>query len=267
MLDCKTASKIEECVGKMISRRRMIFFYDLLWVLILGVVAWELTQKNNCILPTVPTGKIDWPTVTAYCILWTKYKLLFNCMWMGALGGVTISLKGIYDHGASTDPWNNDYNLWHIGRPVSGAIAGLIGGLLLYLVVPVDKFSPVLIYGLAFILGMQDKAFFDFLSQIGGRFLPKGDAAPAVLQITGIIPAEAKGGVSVRLTGQAIDKSAVVRIGSKKVGTPVIAPDGTSATGTVALLGLPANTKVDVEVINPGGRSIVMLDGFNYLGD
>ena len=25
--------------------------------------------------------------------------------------------------------------------------------------------------------------------------------------------------------------------------------------------------KVDVEVINPGGRSIVMLDGFNYLGD
>jgi hypothetical protein len=259
-------AKIEKKLAG-ISRRRIIFFYDLLWVLILGVVAWELTQKNNCILPTVPTGKIDWSQVTAYCVLWTKYKLLFNCMWMGALGGVTISLKGIYDHGASTDPWRNDYNLWHIGRPVSGAIAGLIAGLLLYLVVPVDKFSPVLIYGLAFILGMQDKAFFDFLSQIGGRFLPKSDAPPPILLVIGIDPTEGKGGVSIKITGQAIDKNAVLRVGGKPLGTPVVAPDGTSASGTVALLGLAANTKVDVEVINPGGRSIVLLDKFKYLGD
>jgi hypothetical protein len=259
-------AKIEKKLAG-ISRRRIIFFYDLFWVLILGVVAWELTQKNNCILPTVPTGKIDWSHVTAYCVLWTKYKLLFNCMWMGALGGVTISLKGIYDHGASTDPWKNDYNLWHIGRPVSGAIAGLIAGLLLYLVVPVDKFSPVLIYGLAFILGMQDKAFFDFLSQIGGRFLPRSDPPPPILQVIGIDPTEGKGGVSIKITGQAIDKNAVLRVGGKALGTPVIAPDGTSASGTVALLGLAANTKVDVELINPGGRSIVLLDKFKYLGD
>jgi len=43
-------------------------------------------------------------------------------------------------------------------------------------------------------------------------------------------------------------------------------PDGTSASGTVPL-GLAANTKVDVEVINPGGRSIVLLQKFKYLGD
>ncbi|MEA2875178.1 MAG: hypothetical protein QOF14_374 [Hyphomicrobiales bacterium] len=258
-------AKIEKKLAG-VSRRRIIFFYDLLWFLILGVVAWELTQKNNCILPTVPTGKIDWSSVTAYCVLWTKYKLLFNCMWMGALGGVTISLKGIYDHGASTDPWKNDYNLWHIGRPVSGAIAGLIAGLLLYLIVPVDKFSPVLIYGLAFILGMQDKAFFDFLSQIGGRFLPKSDATPPLLQVIGIDPTEGKGGQSIKITGQAIDKNAVLRIGGKTLGTPVIAPDGTSASGTVPL-GLAANTKVDVAVINPGGRSIVLVDKFKPLGD
>lgn|GEM_PF-6559753 len=71
----------------------------------------------------------------------------------------------------------------------------------------------------------------------------------------------------MKIAGQAIDKNAVVRIGGQKLGTLVIAADGTSASGTVALLHLPANTKVDVEVINPDGRSIVMLDGFNYLGD
>ena len=121
----------------------MIFLYDLLWILILGVVAWILTQKNNCILPTVPASTIDWSKISPYCILWTKYKLLFNCMWFGALGGVTISLKGIYDHGVATDPWKNDYNLWHLGRPASGAVAGLISGLLLYLIIPSDKVSPV----------------------------------------------------------------------------------------------------------------------------
>jgi len=251
-----------------VSRRRMIFFYDLLWVLILGVVAWILTQKNNCILPTVHPSQIDWSKISSYCILWTKYKVLFNCMWFGALGGVTISLKGIYDHGASTDPWRNDYNLWHIGRPVSGAIAGLIAGLLLYLIIPADKISPVLVYGLAFIFGTQDKAFFDFLSQIGGRFLPKSEPTPPLLQVIGIDRPEGKAGESIKITGQAIDKNAVLRVGGKTLGTPVIAPDGTSASGTVAPLGPQAkDTKVDVEVINPGGRSIVLLEKFKYLGD
>ena len=126
-----------------------------------------------------------------------------------------------------------------------------------------------MIYGLAFIFGTQDKAFFDFLSQIAGRFLPKTESAPPLLQILGVDPVEGKAGASVKIVGQAIDKSAVVRIGGRKLVAPVvIAPDGTSASGTVAPLGpAAANTKVDVEVINPGGRSIVLLEKFKYLGD
>lgn len=244
-----------------VSHRRLIFFYDLAWIVILGVIGWCLLQKNNCadLTPGLAPG--------AACALWIKYKLLFNCMWFGALGGVTISLKGVYDHGSATDPWKDDYNLWHLGRPASGAIAGLLGGLLLYLVLPTGKISPVVIYGLAFIFGTQDKAFFDFLAQIGGRFLPKSEPAAPLLNVIGIDPGTGKGGVSVKITGQAIDKAAVVRIGGKKLVTLVIAPDGTSASGTVVPLGLAPNTKVDVEVINPGGRSIVLLDRFNYLGD
>jgi hypothetical protein len=265
MPDCKTVSRIEECLGK-IPRRRMIFLSDVLWVLILGVVAWVLIQKNNCILPTVPDLKIVWSTVTTYCVLWTKYKLLFNCMWFGALGGVAVSLKGVYDHGASADPWKDDYNLWHIGRPVSGAIAGLIAGLLLYVIVPTDKLSHVVLYGVAFIFGMQDRAFFDFLSSFAARFLPPRNQSAPTLQVTAIAQPQGKAGDAVKITGQSIDRNAIARIGGVKIGTPVIAPDGTSISGTVPTLTVEKDKKVDVDVINPGGRSIVLLEGFKYLG-
>jgi hypothetical protein len=261
------SGKIEELSSYLdkFSRRRLVFFYDLLWILILGVAAWLMTQKNNCILPTV--SHVDWSKIGTACILWVKYKLFFNCMWFGALGGVTISLKGIYDHGAGVDPWKNDYNLWHLGRPASGAVAGLIAALLLYLVIPTNNFSPLVVYGVAFVFGTQDRAFFDFLSTFAGRFLPKNDQGATPLNVTGIHPAEEKAGTTVRITGQAIDKNAIVRIGRAKLDAQTVAPDGTSANGTVPKLGLQKDTKVDLEVINPGGRSIVLLEGFKYLGD
>ncbi len=93
-------------------------------------------------------------------------------MWMGAIGGVTISLKGVYDHGSPSNPWSDAYNLWHIGRPLSGAIAGLITAVLFMLVVSPEKLSPLVLYGVAFIFGTQDRAFFDFLSTFASRFLP-----------------------------------------------------------------------------------------------
>ncbi|MEA2873666.1 MAG: hypothetical protein QOH67_3642 [Hyphomicrobiales bacterium] len=250
-----------------ISRRRLVFFYDLVWIAVLGIIAWKLLHANNCLLLLTP-GKTPPAGMETFCALWIKYKIFFNCMWMGALGGLTISLKGVYDHGNPADPWKDAYNLWHIGRPVSGAIAGMIAGLLFLVFVPEKSFSFVVLYGVAFIFGMQDRAFFDFLSTFAGRFLPKSDqATTTALQVTGVTPPEGKAGAEVRIAGQGIDKNAVVRIGGAKLGALVVAPDGTSASGTVPKLTVPKDTKVDLEVINPGGRSIVLLEGFKYLGD
>jgi len=47
------------------------------------------------------------------------YKLAIESMWFGSLGGVIISLKGIYDHSIGSDPWDPSYNLWHLGCPIS----------------------------------------------------------------------------------------------------------------------------------------------------
>jgi hypothetical protein len=59
--------------------------------------------------------------------------LLFAA-WSGALGGIAIGLKGVYDHRTTldleNDPenrrlWDNELLPWHIGRPFSGIIVGI----------------------------------------------------------------------------------------------------------------------------------------------
>jgi hypothetical protein len=94
--------------------------------------------------------------------------------WSGALGGVAISLKGVYDHwiDASKHPdgktaWNNDLLLWHVGRPASGAIVGVAVFILLKAVYPSGTPSPGALAAAAFVLGIQEKRFFGWVKQIG----------------------------------------------------------------------------------------------------
>src|SRR5438105_3482960 len=51
--------------------------------------------------------------------------------WWGAVGGVTISLTGIFRHPRS---WDDGYNKWHVARPVLGAIVGSVGYLIFIVV-------------------------------------------------------------------------------------------------------------------------------------
>ncbi len=55
-------------------------------------------------------------------------QFLVDFLWFGSLGGVMISLKGVYEH--SPGEWQDKYDLWHYGRPASGAIAGVMGAYL-----------------------------------------------------------------------------------------------------------------------------------------
>src|SRR5262249_24481546 len=155
-----------------------------------------------------------------------KYHLLFACMWMGALGGVVISLKGVYEHSHALDPWKNSYNLWHIGRPVSGAISGLIVALLYLLLVPTDKFSPLVLYGISFIFGTQDASFFTFLSTFAGRFLPDNKPAGATgVQISSLSPPHASAGAVLTVQGQGFQADAVLKVGSESVQHPTVSVD------------------------------------------
>ncbi len=112
--------------------------------------------------------------------------------WAGALGGVAISFKGVFDHrvvaedeGQTTtgqapaagkdgkaaekhDPWSNEWILWHVGRPFTGLIVGIFVFIALKAVYPSGDPSEATLAAAAFVLGTQESAFFEFVKKIGG---------------------------------------------------------------------------------------------------
>lgn len=48
-------------------------------------------------------------------------------LWMGALGGVTASLYGVFEH---MNDWDTEYRFWHIARPLVGAILATVAFLI-----------------------------------------------------------------------------------------------------------------------------------------
>jgi hypothetical protein len=242
----------------------MIFFYDLAMIAILMVIAFLYVQ----------TGHFEhFGRSISYLSFLKfhddKYRQLFNCMWMGALGGLTISLKGVYDHSHPLDPWKDSYNLWHIGRPLSGAIAGLMVAVLFILFVP--NVMPLVLYGVAFIFGTQDAAFFDFLSTFAGRFLPKGsqtDGSTVGVRISAVSPPQAGPGAAMTIQGQGFEGDATVKVGSEPIEHPTFAADGTAVTGHIPTIqGIaPGQTKVlDVIVANKNGSSAALVGKFTYV--
>lgn len=138
------------------SGRRLAFWYAIAWLVALLVAAVLYANgRFRGALNGVPFAAIA-------------------SGWAGALGGVAISLKGVYDHWveASRHPqnktgWNNDLLLWHIGRPASGAIVGVAVFILLKAVYPSGRPSPGAMAAASFVLGMQEKRFFAWVKQIG----------------------------------------------------------------------------------------------------
>ncbi len=167
-----------------------------------------------------------------------------------------ISLKGIYDHAA--EKWGNSFVLWHLGRPVSGAVAGFMTVILLTAVVPAEKASsatqPLAIYAAAFILGTQERRFFNLLSEVARLVVQVPDETkPQGLTLTDISPAQGTAGTVVVVKGQGIEAGATVKLGNSPLEKPVIASDGTFAAGVIPAPVSGADPTVDVIVINASG--------------
>lgn len=56
----------------------------------------------------------------------------------GALGAVIVSLQGLFKHGGQ---WLPSYNLWHIARPLVGAVMGVVAVLFLILLIDAAQAS------------------------------------------------------------------------------------------------------------------------------
>jgi hypothetical protein len=101
--------------------------------------------------------------------------------WWGALGGVAISLTGIFRNAKNWDP---TYNLWHVARPVLGAIFGTVGYLIFIVVirstgadVGPNSTNKTTFYLIAFIIGYREALFRELLKRAADTLFAPGDSS------------------------------------------------------------------------------------------
>jgi len=229
--------------------RFSVFAYDLCVVFVLLIVGVIYAKKYASISNTYLLGTED-------------LDIAVRAMWFGALGGIVISLKGIYDHCCDRGDWDDCFNLWHIGRPVSGALTGLITLVLLMAVNPTATPAEPVVYAIAFIFGTQERRFFNFLSEVAALVVrvPNEDQQVGLKGVD-IQPAEGKVGDLVLITGRGFAQGATVTVGNNKLEKVIVAKDGTTIVGTI-----PSGTAgaVDVTVANPSGERVVLPGKFTY---
>ncbi len=226
---------------------RLIFLYNLAGIAVLVVLAvWFI---DGTIFPAwIPD----------------RYRLPVHCAWFGGPGGIVISLKGVYDHASTTapNPWSNRFNLWHLGRPVSGAITGLVTFLLMLAINPNGNLSPPVVYAAAFVLGTQERRFFNFLYEVGRLILQvPNEPADAALGVTDVQPTQGHEHDVLVVRGTGFADGLAVRLDGNPLTNVVVSSDGTVAAGVVPH---HAPGSVSMTVVGPDGKSIVRDAAFTY---
>jgi hypothetical protein len=107
--------------------------------------------------------------------------------WFGALGGVLISLYGVFDH---ADDWQVRWNRWHVARPFVGAILATIAYFIFIGLInatgaqpelsakEADKLIPY--YVLAFLVGFREATFRTLIQRAADILLGPGGPETAV---------------------------------------------------------------------------------------
>jgi hypothetical protein len=163
--------------------------------------------------------------------------------WFGALGAVTISLEGVFTWSESR--WNPDYNYWHCGRPVFGAVLGAISFYLFVLIIMSAGTTPkfldatptgaaqavppkdfIIYYVVAFLVGYREETFRELIRRVTDLILKPGAPAAATSpQITfkqsGIAQTEIKF-VDTKANSTSALTIEIVNSGGASVSSPVL---------------------------------------------
>ena len=229
MSDDGTVAKLTKLdMTKACVSRGCVFAYDIIVVIGLTWLAYIYVKNLPGLwLVTLPPGATP-PAETPFV------EIALRAIWFGALGGIVISLKGVYDHCCGRGEWDDCFNLWHFGRPISGGLTGLITLVLLLATNPKGTPSEPVVFAIAFIFGTQERRFFNFLSEVAALVVrvPNEDKT-AGLKGGDIQPASGKANDVVLITGQGFAQGATVTIGANKLANVVVSKDGTTIVGTL----------------------------------
>jgi hypothetical protein len=188
-------------------------------------------------------------------------------LFFGALGGVLLSLEGVFQHGHN---WDETYFLWHIARPFVGAAVAVVAVLILQAGIlavgvqpagagssqttgatPVDK--DLLYYVVAFLVGYREESFRGLIKKAADLIFtsPTAAAAPAISSIVksdGLVA----GGETVKISGSGFTGTTAVRFGPWQAKFTVNSDVEIQATTPQA----DAAGRVSVLVVSPGGTAV-----------
>jgi hypothetical protein len=125
--------------------------------------------------------------------------------WFGAIGAVSISLKGVFDHNLN---WNPKWNYWHIARPLTGAVLGSIGYLLFVAAAEAatgpsedadaGTSAAVVSYLIGFVIGYREETFRELLKRFTDLILsPAGTDTEAPSAPPSLTATAASGAVTL----------------------------------------------------------------------
>jgi hypothetical protein len=214
--------------------RPIVFWIQIVYLAALAVLA----------LAYLDGGLPDWLNGLQTEELSIQHAILF----FGALGGVLISLTGVFEH---MYDWDDRYFFWHIARPLVGASVAVVAVLILQagiLAVGVQPSSPepsnagpqsvatgakdLLYYVVAFVVGYREQSFRGMVKKAADLILtsPAEGSAPVVSSIEPV-RGPVKGLNKVTISGAGLKGTEVVKFGPRKADF-VVGSDG-EITATV----------------------------------
>jgi hypothetical protein len=170
--------------------------------------------------------------------------------WFGALGAVTISLEGVFTWNSR---WDHGYNYWHIGRPLFGAVLGIIAFFIYVVLVSAAGTPPkffeetkpplkdfIVYYILAFLVGYREETFRDLIRRVTDLIMKPGTPPPPAPVVTFKGPGVSPSGIAFPATPAATTARVTVSVensGNAALTAPTLAvsPLGPTAANVFAL--------------------------------
>lgn len=195
--------------------------------------------------------------------------------WFGALGAVIISLEGVFAF-AQRD-WDPKFNFWHIGRPLFGAVLGIVAFFTYVMIVissgsvpaflddvsKAKSYAPkdyIIYYIVAFLAGYREETFRELIRRVTDLILKPGSKSVDVPEITFKRKDTGASLAALNFGTLAIDTTETVTISVENSGkavlkSPVLTLDPASSPGFSI-----ANDHVSGTDLNPGaGRSVDVI--------
>ncbi|MBV9124410.1 MAG: hypothetical protein JO112_13705 [Planctomycetes bacterium] len=174
--------------------------------------------------------------------------------WFGALGAVVISLEGVFMWNTR---WDKAFNYWHIGRPLFGAVLGMVAFFLFVCIVTASGNQPpflkpgqppgqqqnagdfIIYYVVAFLVGYREQTFRELIKRATDLILQPGTPAPPAPDVTFRVDGRTKLEIPFPAPGENQKVSNVVEVmnsGTAPLQNPKVTLDPPEPAGWFALV-------------------------------